>query len=106
MQQLFNILATSDQPSWWEAAIINALTAFWEWLSNSIKDLVDTGLGFLLEMVPADWQANLEPMKVWIEVANSWVPLDYGITLLAVYYTFVAVFVTVKFVLKLIPTVG
>ena len=94
------------QPSWWETAILNALQIFWEWLSNSIKAMIETGLGYLLEMIPADWQANIEPMKVWAEVANAWVPLDYGLTLLAVYYTFLAVFVTVKFILKLIPTVG
>ena len=102
-----NILASGEeQPGWWESAIINALQTFWTWLSDSIKSLVDTGFGYLLEMIPPDWQANIEPMKVWIEVANSWVPLDYGITLLTVYYTFLAVFVTVKFILKLIPTVG
>ncbi len=104
---MFYFLASEDpQPTWWETAIINAIKAFWEWLTDSVAALVSNGMDFMLAMIPADWQANLEPMKVWIEVANSWVPLDYGITLLSIYYTFLAVFVTVKFVLKMIPTIG
>ncbi len=103
---MFNFILASEQPSWWETAIINAIKAFWEWLTDSLGAMVNGGFDFLLSMIPANWQANLEPMKVWIEVANSWVPLDYGITLLTTYYTFLAVFVSVKFVLKLIPTIG
>jgi hypothetical protein len=104
--ETFDLLADSTEPSWWESIILSALEAFWNWLLETVDTVFQTVLDYLLAAVPDDYAANASAFKHYIEVANSWIALDYGFTMLGVFYTFLAVFVVLKFVLKLIPTVG
>ena len=95
-----------DEPSWWTSVFHEALNLFWNWLVDSVDSIFTTLLDYLFAAIPDQFQADAAPFRQYIEVANVWVPLDYGITLLGAYYTFLSVFVVIKFVLKLIPTVG
>lgn len=100
------MLAAEEEPSWWEAIFFNALRTFWDWLVGAVETVFTTFLDYLLAAVPADFQADAAVFREYAEVANCWVALDYGITMLGMFYTFLSVFVVLKFVLKLIPTVG
>lgn len=100
------LLADSTEPSWWETIFTNALMTFWDWLVEMVDGVFVTVLDFLLAAVPADFQAQASVFRQYTEVANCWVALDYGLTMLGVFYTFLSVFVVLKFILKLIPTVG
>ena len=106
MNSFLMILATSEEPGWWETIFTNALTAFWEWLNTTVADLFTTVLDLLLAAVPSDYQAQGAVFRQYTEIANCWVALDYGLTMLGVFYTFLGVFVVLKFVLKLIPGLG
>jgi hypothetical protein len=99
-------LAEGEAPSWWEQIFFNALSAFWTWLIATVDTVFDEFLTFLLAAVPSDYATNATAFRHYAEVANCWVALDYGLTMLGVFYTFLSVFVVLKFVLKLIPTVG
>ena len=100
------ILAEQSEPSWWESVFVSALEAFWNWLVASVESVFSTVLDYLFAAVPADYTTNASAFRHYIEVANAWVALDYGFTMMGVFYTFLAVFVVLKFVLKIIPTVG
>jgi hypothetical protein len=95
-----------DEPSWWTTVFKDAIEIFWNWLVESVDTIFSSLLDYLFAAIPEQFQADAEPFRQYIEVANVWIPLDYGISLLGAYYTFLAVFVVIKFVLKLIPTVG
>lgn len=95
-----------EEPSWWTSVFNEALNLFWNWLVESVDAVCNTLLDYLFAAIPEQFQADAAPFRQYIEVANVWIPLDYGITLLGAYYTFLSVFVVIKFVLKLIPTVG
>ena len=95
-----------EEPSWWTSVFQNALSGFWDWLVESVDTIFSALLDHLFAAIPEQFQADAASYGQYIEVANAWVPLDYGITLLGIYYTFLSVFVVIKFVLKLIPGVG
>lgn len=95
-----------EEPSWWTSVFQEALNLFWDWLVESVDSIFTSLLDYLFAAIPEQFQADAAPYRQYIEVANVWIPLDYGITLLGAYYTFLSVFVVIKFVLKLIPTVG
>lgn len=101
--------ATADpqeEPSWWSSVFADGLEAFWSWLTDSVDGIFDSLLDYLFAAIPDAFQADASTYRQYIEVANVWVPLDYGITLLGAYYTFLSVFVVIKFVLKIIPGIG
>lgn len=95
-----------DEPSWWTTVFYEALDSFWSWIVDSVDVLFNTLLNFIFDAIPDDYQASAVPFRQYIEIANCWISLDYGLTLLGAYYTFLSVFVVIKFVLKLVPTVG
>jgi len=95
-----------DEPSWWTTVFGDAIEIFWDWLVETVDTVFSGLLDYLFAAIPDEFQADATAYRQYIEVANVWIPLDYGITLLGAYYTFLSVFVVIKFVLKLIPTVG
>jgi hypothetical protein len=101
------VLAGEDpEPSWWEQAIMDAITTFWNWLLDTLGDAVGEAIDWILASIPDNWMVDTAVLGQWLEIANVWLPVDYGLTLMGMYYGFVAVFCTVKFILKCIPTVG
>lgn len=64
---------------WW-----NGLVA---WISTHAMDLINTALTSL----PSGWQTSVETVRSWLEVANSWVPLDYCFQLWIGYLTWTAI---------------
>lgn len=97
---------------WLLAPLFDILKSVLFWLFDQIKALalfvfdplltLLAGLSIYLTPAIAVWTSLI----YWVEVANAWVPIDVGLGLLAAYYTFLAIFVVSKFILKLIPGIG
>ena len=49
-----------------------------------------------------DW-SFIQPYLVFIDY---WFPVNLALTLLGIYLTFMALFILIKFILKIIPTIG
>lgn len=106
---LFSIIAAQvpqDDPSWWEEILRDGLMWVWGQISSIVSDVFDGLLSYLIDAVPQDYSAHAEAFRHYLEVANCWVALDYGLTMFGVFYAYLAVFVVIKFTIKLIPTVG
>lgn len=67
-----------------------------------------TGLQLALDDAAALTGATLDftPYVATLEVANAWVPIQEFIVLLLLWIVFAWVYIVVKLVIKLIPTVG
>ena len=84
----------------------NVLSFWWNWLLSTMLDMANSLMGAIVNNMPSGWQANISGIAPYVSLANAWVPIDLGLVLLGLYYTFLGVFVAVKFILKLIPGIG
>lgn len=92
----------SDEDGW----MLSAFKKVWNWFYDYLLGIGEVCINLMLGYIPTSWAPNVVPLLFYFEVANSWVALDYGFSLLGVYYSSLLVFIIVKFILKLIPTVG
>ena len=89
--------------------------------ANSFLEMVRAALNFILKFMfdlfgsviqhiydalPTGWQPSVDAISHYVSIINVWVPVTFGITLMVMFYTFLAVFITIKFTLKLIPFIG
>lgn len=86
--------------------LMEILKGWAEWFINAIYDVGREVLDQIIAALPGGWQQDASTLVGYLEIVNEWVPLDYCLLLFTLYYTFLGVFVTVKFILKLIPTIG
>ena len=94
--------ANDQDPGWWGWILRN----FFDWMMGFLEQMASAILDTLWQALPEQWGTSLAGLAEYLATANAWIPLDLGATLLGLYFGFLAVFVTVKFVLKLIPTIG
>jgi len=86
--------------------IINGFKSFFTWLLEYIKGLLNTLLMPLAEKLP-DMSFDFSPVAPYVSFVNSWIALDTGLFLLASYFLYIIVMISVKLIVKLfIPTVG
>lgn len=86
--------------------LLDAIKSFFEWLLTYIKDILNTLLMPLAEKLP-DMSFDFSPVSPYVAFVNSWIALDTGLFLLASYFIFIIVMISVKLIVKLfIPTVG
>ena len=77
------------------------------WLLKWALDLMVYGIDeFLggLPAIPADFNAPL--VVEWLGIGNRYFPVSEGAALMGAYLTLYVSFVVVRFIVKLIPTVG
>jgi hypothetical protein len=92
--------------------VLDALYAAVSWLFDLIATIALGILQPLLDFFPSLAPAIQSAVSTWmsllyyVEVANAWIPVDAGMVFLGIYSGFLLVFLTVKFVLKLIPFIG
>jgi hypothetical protein len=86
--------------------VAEAIRDFFCWLVDFAwvmgRPLLETFSGFLSD----GWKAHIAMLWAVAGLANKFVPLDFAFSLLAAYWAFLLVFVTIKYILKLIPTIG
>lgn len=86
--------------------LLDAIKSFFEWLLTYVKDIINTLLMPLAEKLP-DLSFDFSFIAPYVSFVNSWIALDTGIYLLASYFVFIIVMISVKLIVKLfIPTVG
>lgn len=96
------------------SAVFCGMKAWFCWLADSLIGGGITLLDIVLSALPhgairggqGGLPLDLSPVVVLLPAVNAWFPMDYAIGLVAAYFTFSALFITAKLVLKLIPTVG
>lgn len=113
------MLAQATQPavpsdgSWvgqWIADLFNTawgwLQSFVYWILTYVFNCGATLIDWFLSVLPAGLTQGIADIAAAIQVANLYLPISEFFTCVAAYFVFVAFFVLVKFVLKLIPTIG
>lgn len=93
------------------AYIIDGLVTIWEWflsLGPWFFSLIYSGF---VSLFPQDTQEIIntnisETVSPYYNLINVWVPLDLAQSLILCYFTFVAVYIVVAWIIKLIPGEG
>lgn len=101
---MFNVLAESD--SWWVRWLKEFFSWVWGWFYRALIALAVWVVGLVVMVIPDNWCPAFDKLLVYFEYANCWVALDFGFGMLAIYIMYEIVFITVKFLLKLIPGIG
>jgi len=86
--------------------LVEAAQWIWAWILDIVKAAADIALNGLFSAVPTFDHSGLQAVADILYIGNKWVPIDVLILGLAAHWTFLALFVGVKFVLKLIPGIG
>lgn len=84
------------------AVAVACLAAVWAFLHDGLQAYFLE----LLEHLPPTLSNVLAPWVQYFAFANLWFPVGEWFTFFAVFMTFKTVFIVVKIVLKLIPTIG
>lgn len=101
-----NMMLLEASDSWWVKWLKAFFTWVWSWFYMMIVQFAVWIIGLFLFMIPEDWCPAMGQFLIYLEYANCWVALDFGIGLLSVFYAFSLVFIITKLILKLIPTIG
>ena len=78
----------------------------WEWVQDTFWSALSGLADSFMSMLPQSFQVNCASLAGYMAIANCWIPLDLGLSLLLIYWGFVSMFVMIKMVLKLIPWIG
>lgn len=85
--------------------VLEKLASVYSWISDIYNS-------FMLELTDAIpdlssyWETSLGFLKPYLYVADEWVNISLFFDLFIAYVIFLTVFISVKMVLKLIPTIG
>lgn len=61
----------------------------------------------VIQIIPEEVTDALNAIKPYMDIANSWLPLDFGMAMFGIYIVFLAVQIPTKLIIKIfIPTVG
>lgn len=89
------------------AEILNALKAFGMWILDLLVGFGQVVIEAIIGLLPTDANGQVTAGWAVIEtsliVANAWVPLDFAISLVAIYIVFIFSFLCTKIIIKLIP---
>lgn len=86
-------------------AIWNLLTSYVIWWMSVVLLVIDPLLMSIAKKLP---NLNMETATFlkWSAFTNTWVPLDYGLTLVGCYFVFIGLVLYIKWILGLIPTIS
>lgn len=81
------------------AAVFRAIV---DWTEPFLQDTLDA----IDSLLPAGWQPAFAELVPYMGVVNAWVPIDYMVVLMGMYFPIVGFLIALKTVLKFIPTIG
>lgn len=86
------------------AAVVSTITiGAYVWTTGAL----DNVLGWMWQSIPPGIEGQLSTVLDYMEMVNLWFPLGETIVLLAAYFTFVGIFISVKLFIKIfLPTLG
>ena len=87
-----------DAFQWIWEMVLSILHPLWAPVANAVDALC-----VLIASGLASWNSVVGP---YLNVVNAWVPLDFGINCLIAYYSYLAILVGFRWILKFIPTIG
>jgi hypothetical protein len=89
------------------AALLNAIKAAVGWFFSLVQSFGQWAINYILDSIPGEAMAQGSSagntVRIYINAANSWVPIDFALTLFSTFMAFVITYLTVKIVIKLIP---
>lgn len=112
---------TTSDPGWWQRTFVGwdangdgkysggergILIMAWDAIVSLFTGIGNYMLDLVWESIPTSWRVGVEPMLPYIAIANTWLPLDFMLSLFFSYYTFSASFTVFRWVLKFIPFIG
>lgn len=88
-------------------AFMNALQWFYEWAMEHFiswaRALQEIAINALKDLIPESLLPSIAALKPYFDIADLWVPLTEGLTLLAVYLLIAQTKLFLSWVLRLIP---
>jgi hypothetical protein len=112
---------TTSDPGWWQRTFVGwdangdgkytggergVLIMAWDAIVSIFTGIGNYMLDLVWASIPNDWRVGVEPMLGYIKIANTWLPLDFMLSLYFAYYTFSATFSVFRWTLKFIPFIG
>jgi hypothetical protein len=85
--------------------ILDGFKAFFDWVISYVAVVINPILQPVADKIP-DCSMNITAIVSFLGFLNSWFPLDYGVGLIAVYYTILLIFIVGRSVLKFVPFIG
>lgn len=85
------------------------LQAFFKWLGDLLTSFGDSILQQIADVCPdlSSYWSEVSNLNEWVPVINSFFPLYEAGIVISLFFAFIAVFITVKLVVKIfIPFVG
>lgn len=75
------------------------------WFFEGFFKTVDLILTPVVDLIP-ELDINFSQIENVLVIVNKWVPLDYALSLVIIYFSISLVLVLIRLMLKLIPFVG
>lgn len=112
---------TTSDPGWWQRTFVGwdangdgkysggergVLIMAWDAICTVFTGVGNYAFDIVWRAIPTDWRPSAAQLVGYVAIANTWLPLDFMLSLFFSYYSFVAVFVTFKWTLKFIPFIG
>jgi len=86
--------------------IAEGVRTFFCWLLDFSLLVFGPLFEYVGSLIPTDWLAYVGAFIGIASVVNTWVPADFVLGLHGIYWVFLLGFIIVKYILKLIPTIG
>lgn len=90
---------------WGEPNDPGVFREMWDWFLGLINGFGDALLTEMIDALDLKTE-NYDSIMKYFKIAERWVPLSFFFKSLFAYWTFLGVFCSIKFVLKLIPMIG
>jgi len=108
---------TTADPGWWKRTFVGwdkngngeikgdergILIMAWDGIRSVGEGMREAIWSTLIEGVPQDYQVQLEGLGEYFAIGNAWVPFDYLLGLVGVYYAFVTSVIIARLLFSLI----
>ena len=82
---------------------LDALEQFFTWVVTAIESLLNTLLAPLVPLIPdmSSYWDGLSGISSFLGFVNSWIALDWGVSLLVSYFLIMLVLLPIKIIVKL-----
>lgn len=108
---------TTQDPGWWQRTFVGwdsngdgrylggergILILVIDWAFGLFLALGRYVLDLAISALPTAWKVDSSPLSSYCAIANTWIPLDYMLGLVAAYYAFLCVMIPLKMLLKVV----